>query len=48
MFCHVPANHVLSAHDVPNLYQVPLLLDSQEITKTISEKLGLVVPEDRS
>ena len=44
MFCHVPSNHVLSAHNVTNLYHVPQLLDQQLITLTIADKLGLTVP----
>ena len=47
MFCHVPSNQVLSAHNVSNLYHVPKLLDQQSITLTIADKLGLKVPVQR-
>lgn len=47
LFCHVHDSHVLSAHDVSNLYRVPLLLEEQGTTKMISEKLNLTIPESR-
>ena len=32
-FCHVPAEHCLGVHDLSNIYRVPLLLHSQDVTK---------------
>lgn len=40
-FCHVPPDHVLSVHDVTNVYQVPNLLESQNLAKLIGEHLKL-------
>lgn len=34
MFCMVPATHVLSIHDVSNLYKVPLLMLEQRVTNS--------------
>lgn len=31
LFCMVPASHVVSVHDVSNLYQVPLLMKQQNV-----------------
>ena len=39
-FCHVSPNGVFSAHDVPNIYHVPLLLSEQGIHHIIKERLG--------
>ena len=47
LFCHVPASHILSAHDVSNLYRVPLLLEEQNTTAMIAEKLGLEMTDNR-
>ncbi|KAL3941636.1 MAG: hypothetical protein SGBAC_004050 [Bacillariaceae sp.] len=38
-FCHVPANSVLSVHDVKNIYQVPLLLESQNLHQLLQSQL---------
>lgn len=35
LFCMVPSSHVLSVHDVPNLYHVPLLMLSQRVPSLI-------------
>lgn len=35
MFCMVPATHVLSIHDVSNLYKVPLLMLEQRVASLI-------------
>ena len=47
LFCHVEPSHVLSAHDVSNIYRVPLMLNEQGVTEMIAEKLNLEVPESR-
>lgn len=39
-FCHVPVPHVLSVHDVKNIYQVPLLLQSQNLHKLLEKQLN--------
>jgi len=40
-FCHVSADHVIGAHDVSNLYRVPLLLHAQGMTNLLISKLHL-------
>ena len=40
-FCHVPSDHVLSVHDVTNVYQVPILLQSQNLHGLLQSKLHL-------
>ncbi|CEG49195.1 ctp synthase [Plasmopara halstedii] len=42
MFCQVPANHVLSVHDVSNIYHVPLLLSKQGAASILMSKLQLM------
>ena len=44
LFCQVPPGHVLTVHDVPNIYHVPLLLEAQGVTGIIARKLGLALP----
>ena len=39
--CMVPASHVLSIHDVKNIYHVPLLLRKQRITSLLLQCLKL-------
>ncbi|KAJ7524983.1 hypothetical protein O6H91_17G030800 [Diphasiastrum complanatum] len=40
-FCHVPAAHILSIHDVPNIWHVPLLLKNQKTHLAILRGLNL-------
>jgi CTP synthase len=40
-FCHVPVHAVLSVHDVNNVYQVPGLLESQNLHQILHEALHL-------
>jgi CTP synthase len=40
-FCHVPSDHVLSVHDVTNVYQVPMLLQAQNLHELLKNKLKL-------
>ena len=40
-FCQVPADNVLSVHDVSNIYHVPLILADQGLHTLIREHLGL-------
>jgi CTP synthase len=41
LFCDVPTEAIISAHDVSNVYQVPLLLNQQGVINTISKLLKL-------
>jgi len=47
LFCHVPPEAVLSAHDVSNIYRVPLLLEQQGVSQMLADKLGFELPSDR-
>lgn len=40
-FCHVPKEHVLTMHDVSNIWRVPLIMESQSAHAVICQKLGL-------
>ncbi len=40
-FCHVTQNAVMSAHDVSNIYHVPLILDEQGLTSVLCDRLGI-------
>ena len=46
-FCHVPPGAVVSAHDVSNIYQVPIVLDEQGVTRMLSERFGFDLPSRR-
>ncbi|HJM13162.1 MAG TPA: CTP synthase (glutamine hydrolyzing) [Candidatus Thalassarchaeaceae archaeon] len=46
-FCHVPPEAVVSAHDISNIYQVPIMLDSQGVADMLSERLGFKLPSKR-
>jgi len=46
LFCQVPPEQVLTVHDVPNIYHVPLLLEAQGATRIIARKLGIALPND--
>ncbi len=41
LFCDVPLDAIVSAHDVKNVYQVPLLLHKQGLTKYLQKRLKL-------
>ena len=41
LFCSVPKNNVISMHDVDTVYSIPLLLNKQQVDKTIIEKLRI-------
>jgi len=47
LFCHVHESHVLSAHDVSNIYRVPILLEEQNTTQMVVDKLQLKMSHDR-
>ena len=44
-FCHVGKEAVVSAHDVSNLYQIPISLYEQSVLRKVSEHLGFKVPD---
>lgn len=44
-FCQVSTSHVLSVHDVTNVYQVPCLLESQLLHQLVSASLQLSLGE---
>ncbi|MBK70656.1 MAG: CTP synthetase [Euryarchaeota archaeon] len=44
-FCHVGTDAVVSAHDVSNLYQIPISLHQQSVLKKVSNHLGFEVPD---
>jgi len=35
LFCQVPPEHVLTMHDVSNIWRVPLLMQSQNVHKVL-------------
>eukprot|EP00878_Enallax_costatus_P036145 GHUV01040475.1.p1 GENE.GHUV01040475.1~~GHUV01040475.1.p1 ORF type:complete len:133 (-),score=22.64 GHUV01040475.1:591-989(-) len=41
LFCQVPAENVLTMHDVSNIWRIPLLMQSQHAHKTILDTLRL-------
>ena len=43
-FCHVAEDAVVSAHDVSNLYQIPISLYEQSVLRKVSDQLGFTVP----
>ncbi|MBC8426059.1 CTP synthase [bacterium] len=45
LFCNVPPESVISALDVPSIYQVPLEFHRQDLDGQVCRKLGLDVPE---
>ena len=48
LFCNVPDEHVLSIHDVPNIYTVPLMMLEQNFHSLLMERLGLDVDSQAS
>lgn len=47
LFCHVDPRAVISAHDVSNLYRIPLLLEEQGVSQLLSSHLGFEIPDSR-
>ncbi|MAU29614.1 MAG: CTP synthetase [Euryarchaeota archaeon] len=45
-FCHVGEDAVVSAHDVSNLYQIPISLFEQSVLGKVSSHLGFEVPQN--
>ena len=46
-FCNVPAQHVLSMHNVSDIWKVPLLLHQQNAVQMISNVLGMYLPHGK-
>ena len=46
-FCHVEPSNVYSAHDVPNIYHVALMLNEQGVSEKLSTRLGIPLPDSR-
>lgn len=44
LFCMVPASHVVSVHDVSNLYKVPLLMITQRVPSLVLDVLKIPNP----
>lgn len=44
LFCQVPPENVLTVHDVPNIYHVPLMLHEQNALEIITRRLQLTPP----
>jgi len=47
-FCHVSPNAVVSAHDVSNIYQVPIMMEKQGVSEILSKKLDFELADDKS
>ena len=45
-FCHVPPSHVISVHDVHNIYHVPLLLNEQKLHQLVAAHLKVPLKVD--
>jgi CTP synthase len=41
LFCNVPEGAVISAHDVENIYEIPLLLESEGLGDILVRRLGI-------
>jgi len=46
-FCHVSPEAVVSAHDVSNIYQVPIMLEEQGVTELLAKTLSFDIPSKR-
>jgi len=41
LFCNLALENVLSIHDVPNIYHVPLLMQEQNFASLLAQRLGI-------
>ncbi len=41
LFCNVKADHVITAHDVSNIYELPLVFHEQEFDQRVLERLNI-------
>ena len=46
-FCHVSPGAVVSAHDVSNIYRIPILLDEQGVSNVLSKQISFDLPDSR-
>ena len=46
-FCHVSPEAVVSAHDVSNIYRIPILLEEQGVSEVLAKEIGFVLPKSR-
>lgn len=46
-FCHVSPEAVVSAHDVSNIYRIPILLEEQGVSEVLSKEIGFDLPDSR-
>jgi CTP synthase len=46
-FCHVSPDAVVSAHDVSNIYRIPILLEEQGVSHVLSKEIGFELPKSR-
>ena len=46
-FCHVSPSAVVSAHDVSNIYRIPILLDEQGVSNVLSKQISFDLPDAR-
>ena len=46
-FCHVSPEAVVSAHDVSNIYRIPILLEEQGVSQVLAKEIGFNLPESR-
>jgi len=46
-FCHVSEDAVVSAHDVSNIYRVPMMLEEQGVSGVLSRLFGFELPSER-
>ena len=46
-FCHVSPSAVVSAHDVSNIYRIPILLDEQGVSNVLSKQISFYLPDSR-
>ena len=45
-FCHVSPEAVVSAHDVANIYHVPIMMNKQGVSELLSSKLSFDLPKN--
>ncbi|MCP2502986.1 MAG: CTP synthase (glutamine hydrolyzing) [Candidatus Thalassarchaeaceae archaeon] len=46
-FCHVSPEAVVSAHDVSNIYRIPILLEEQGVSEVLAKEIGFDLPKSR-
>ena len=46
-FCNVPPSHVMSLHNVSDIWKVPLLLHQQQAVQIVTSTLGMYLPHGK-